>query len=276
MPLSRPAFYSALGSCVIHSVALGFASTLVVSTPRIAPQPIKVNLIQLARPLPVGEGASSGHQASAPLEKPAAAPPAPSPPPQPKPVVVKPKPPRPAPPAVRPAVTPRAKNPEPPVETVQLSQQPDNAAQVAALSPSLPRAFARETEAASVEGATSTVGRNGGKGANEGTSSNAAKSGEGQSGSVVAHPDYGVNPKPPYPMLARRLGAQGVVLLRVQVREDGSVGSVELERSSGFALLDESATRTVRERWRFVPARVDGAPVASWVEVPIRFVLEDS
>jgi len=260
-------------------VALGFASTLIVSAPRIAPQPIKVSLIQLARPLPVGEDASSVHQVLAPLEKPAPAPPAPSPPPpqpKPKPVVVKPKPPRPAPPAVRPAVTPRAKNPEPPIETVQPSQQHDDAAQVAAISPSVPRDFARETEAASVEGATSAVGRNGGKGVSEGTSSNAAKSGAGQGGSVVAHPDYGVNPKPPYPMLARRLGAQGVVLLRVQVREDGSVGSVELERSSGFALLDESATRTVRERWRFVPARVDGAPVASWVEVPIRFVLEDS
>jgi hypothetical protein len=33
----------------------------------------------------------------------------------------------------------------------------------------------------------------------------------------------------------------------------------------------------VRERWQFLPARVDdGAPVVSWVEVPIRFVLEDS
>jgi protein TonB len=77
-------------------------------------------------------------------------------------------------------------------------------------------------------------------------------------------------------MLARRLGAQGVVLLRVQVREDGTVATVELARSSGFSMLDDSATRTVRESWRFVPARIDDAPVASWVEVPIRFVLEDS
>lgn len=98
----------------------------------------------------------------------------------------------------------------------------------------------------------------------------------GQGSGVSARPDYNVNPKPLYPLIARRLGAQGVVLLRVQVREDGSVATVELARSSGFALLDDSAARTVRESWRFLPARVDGAPVASWVEVPIRFVLEDS
>jgi TonB family protein len=104
------------------------------------------------------------------------------------------------------------------------------------------------------------------------------KAGGGREGriGIVAQPDYGVNPKPPYPMLARRLGAQGVVLLRVQVREDGAVVTVELARSSGFSMLDDSATRTVRESWRFVPARIDGAPIASWVEVPIRFVLEDS
>jgi protein TonB len=77
-------------------------------------------------------------------------------------------------------------------------------------------------------------------------------------------------------MLARRLGAQGVVLLRVQVRKDGTVATVELARSSGFSILDDSAARTVRESWQFVPARIDGTPIASWVEVPIRFVLEDS
>jgi periplasmic protein TonB len=91
-----------------------------------------------------------------------------------------------------------------------------------------------------------------------------------------AVPDYQVNPKPPYPLIARRIGAQGEVLLRVLVRQDGSVAAVELAQSSGFWLLDESATRTVRENWRFIPAQHDGIPVESWVEVPIRFVLADS
>jgi protein TonB len=77
-------------------------------------------------------------------------------------------------------------------------------------------------------------------------------------------------------LIARRIGAQGEVLLRVLVRHDGSVASVELAQSSGFSLLDESATRTVRDSWRFIPAQHDGTPVDSWVEVPIKFVLADS
>jgi len=95
-------------------------------------------------------------------------------------------------------------------------------------------------------------------------------------GGLSATPDYNVNPKPPYPLIARRIGAQGEVLLRVLVRPDGSVATVELARSSGFPLLDESATRTVRDNWRFIPAQLDGTPVESWVEVPIKFVLADS
>src|SRR5438876_933963 len=52
-----------------------------------------------------------------------------------------------------------------------------------------------------------------------------------------------------------------------------SAADVRMIRSSGFAPLDESAVTTVRERWRFVPARRDGVPVESRVTVPIRFRL---
>ena len=56
----------------------------------------------------------------------------------------------------------------------------------------------------------------------------------------------------------------------------GSVAAVELARSSGSTLLDEAATRAVRDRWRFIPARRDGVAIESWVEVPIKFVLAES
>ena len=95
----------------------------------------------------------------------------------------------------------------------------------------------------------------------------------GSPGGTSARPAYGVNPKPSYPLIARRMGAQGVVLLRVHVRADGSVAEVTVAQSSGFSQLDDSALQTVRGSWRFVPARLDGVPVESWVEVPIRFVL---
>jgi protein TonB len=65
-------------------------------------------------------------------------------------------------------------------------------------------------------------------------------------------------------------GATGRVVLRVQVKLNGGVGEVRVVTSSGSVALDESAIAAVRE-WVFVPASLNGIPVATWVEVPIRF-----
>jgi protein TonB len=81
------------------------------------------------------------------------------------------------------------------------------------------------------------------------------------------------NPKPPYPLAARRRGAQGRVVLSVHVGADGASEEVRLKRSSGHAVLDGAALQTV-QRWRFVPARRGDTPVESWVDVPILFRLE--
>ncbi len=102
---------------------------------------------------------------------------------------------------------------------------------------------------------------------------NGGGDGSGGDGSGGARVAYGTNPLPPYPLVARRLGKEGVVLLEVLVAPDGRAADVRMIRSSGFAPLDESAVTTVRERWRFVPARRDGVPVESRVTVPIRFRL---
>lgn len=83
------------------------------------------------------------------------------------------------------------------------------------------------------------------------------------------------NPKPPYPLAARRLGVEGRVVLRVHVLADGRCAEVRIVRSSGHALLDESALSTVR-RWRFVPATRAGTPVAASVDVPISFRLDQT
>lgn len=85
--------------------------------------------------------------------------------------------------------------------------------------------------------------------------------------------NYLHNPAPPYPPLARRMGEQGRVVLRVLVRADGQADRVELRASSGSPRLDESALETVR-RWKFVPARQGEQPVAAWVLVPISFTLQ--
>jgi TonB family protein len=89
----------------------------------------------------------------------------------------------------------------------------------------------------------------------------------------LAFPNYKVNPKPRYPMLARRKGYEGTILLRVFVLESGGVGKVELEKSSGYEILDESALKAVRE-WVFMPGKKNGEPIPSWVTIPIKFQLK--
>lgn len=81
------------------------------------------------------------------------------------------------------------------------------------------------------------------------------------------------NPKPEYPRMARRLGEEGTVLLHVFVSAEGEPQTIELHRSSGSPRLDRAARDTVRH-WKFVPARKGDRPVAAWVIVPIRFVLQ--
>jgi protein TonB len=81
------------------------------------------------------------------------------------------------------------------------------------------------------------------------------------------------NPAPRYPVQAFRERAEGTVVLRAEVLPSGQSGRVELQKSSGFKLLDESALATVKQ-WRFKPAMQDGKPVAQWVTIPITFRLQ--
>ena len=85
--------------------------------------------------------------------------------------------------------------------------------------------------------------------------------------------DYLHNPAPAYPRAARRFGDQGRVLLKVLVSAQGTVSTVRLEASSGYARLDEAALETVRQ-WRFVPARRGAETIDDWVLVPVVFRLD--
>lgn len=84
--------------------------------------------------------------------------------------------------------------------------------------------------------------------------------------------DYLKNPAPVYPRVSRRLREVGVVTLRVFVSESGLPDVIELEQSSGFERLDESALATVRQ-WKFSPAKRAGNAISAWVRVPIEFSL---
>ena len=97
-------------------------------------------------------------------------------------------------------------------------------------------------------------------------------SGEGKGGDSVGYPDYGINPKPKYPLIAKRYGYEGLLILSVYVLESGRVGKIQLKKSSGYDVLDNSALKAVKG-WVFVPGMRNGKPASSWVVVPVRFNL---
>ena len=82
------------------------------------------------------------------------------------------------------------------------------------------------------------------------------------------------NPRPAYPPIARKLGLEGLVVLRVQVSVNGAPEQVAVAQTSGASLLDDAALRAV-QGWTFVPARRGDTPVAHVVDVPIRFQLKN-
>ncbi|MFA4917311.1 MAG: TonB family protein [Syntrophales bacterium] len=92
---------------------------------------------------------------------------------------------------------------------------------------------------------------------------------------ITAAPRYGENAPPVYPMIARRNGYEGMVLLSAEVLSDGRAGQVRLKKSSGYAVLDKSALQAVK-KWKFEPARRKNTPVVVWVNVPVKFVLRDN
>ncbi len=66
--------------------------------------------------------------------------------------------------------------------------------------------------------------------------------------------------------------ASARVRLRLLVREDGSVGRVDVAVSSGRLELDAAAAAAARY-WRFLPARRDGSAIASTVLIWVSFVV---
>jgi len=86
--------------------------------------------------------------------------------------------------------------------------------------------------------------------------------------------DYLSNPAPRYPPKARQNGWEGLVVLRVAVNKEGRPFKLEIEHSSDYDILDQSAMKAVHE-WTFRPAQIGGVAIESSVRVPVRFKLED-
>lgn len=94
---------------------------------------------------------------------------------------------------------------------------------------------------------------------------------------VYEPPKFGVsylnNPAPVYPAEAKRKQQQGVVMLKVLVKESGKPEQIEVSESAGAQSLDKAAISAVK-KWTFIPARIGTQVIPAYVMVPIRFNLE--
>lgn len=78
-----------------------------------------------------------------------------------------------------------------------------------------------------------------------------------------------VNEPPKYPITARMNGWEGVVILSIRFAQNGAVSKIDIERSSGYPALDESAVRAAK-RWCLTNVESEIR-----VSVPIKFILTD-
>jgi protein TonB len=89
----------------------------------------------------------------------------------------------------------------------------------------------------------------------------------------IARPLYKQNTSPPYPRKARRMGYEGIVMLKVLIDENGRVDDLTVLKSSGHTVLDRAALSAVR-KWLFEPGTEGGIKKKMWVKIPVRFDLK--
>jgi protein TonB len=80
--------------------------------------------------------------------------------------------------------------------------------------------------------------------------------------------------KPPYPASQQRMGAEGLVTLRVLIGPDGRVRSAEKLRATNDEFY-QATLRHVLRNWRFKPATLDGRPIESSKVMTLHFELDE-
>ena len=76
-----------------------------------------------------------------------------------------------------------------------------------------------------------------------------------------------------YPEESVQIGEQGVVYVRFIVEEDGSITNISIIKGVSPA-LDREAKRVVKHFPKWIPGEVKAEPVRTYVEMPIRFILD--
>lgn len=96
--------------------------------------------------------------------------------------------------------------------------------------------------------------------------------GKEKSVAIAARPVYA--PRPLYPVLERRHGREGRVMLALFVDDSGRVSQAKVRQTSGSEAFDTAALNAVM-RWRFTPARDrNGRALSRWCTVRILFQMD--
>jgi protein TonB len=85
-------------------------------------------------------------------------------------------------------------------------------------------------------------------------------------------PEVIMKPTPYYTEDARKERIEGIVVLQVVIRANGSVDSFKVLQGLGHG-LDESAIRTIANQWKFRPATIRGTPVDFPAKIEVTFRL---
>ena len=79
----------------------------------------------------------------------------------------------------------------------------------------------------------------------------------------------GERPYPPYPPAALERRQQGTVVLLMDVDASGTITTIDIKASSGYAILDHSTLEFVQKHWKVPPG-----PGSRTFEASVRYVLE--
>jgi TonB family protein len=89
-------------------------------------------------------------------------------------------------------------------------------------------------------------------------------------GNSIKDPVPLARPMPSYTEEARKARLEGVVILQVIIRKEGTVEVIKVLKGLGYG-LDESVIKTIESRWRFKPGTRGGEPVDVVAAIETRF-----
>lgn len=78
---------------------------------------------------------------------------------------------------------------------------------------------------------------------------------------------------PDYPAKMKASGTSGLVVVACDIDDKGSVSNVTVAKTTDDAFNDAAIAAV--QKWKFRPGQKDGAPVATHVNLPVKFSVGD-